>query len=98
MAEPSQDAERAEAELARAKRAFFNQDGTLRSIPSKQGKKDGVLQLVVQSFDKDVSYTEKEVNERLKALYADYATLRRDLIDGGYLKRTDDGKSYWRVK
>lgn len=98
MAEPSQDAERAEAELARAKRAFFNPDGTLRSIPSKQGKKDGVLQLVVQSFDKDVSYTEKEVNEHLKTLYADYATLRRDLIDGGYLKRTDDGKSYWRVK
>ncbi|MFT8889740.1 MAG: DUF2087 domain-containing protein [Ethanoligenens sp.] len=84
--------------LERVKKAFFDKDGNLRSLPSKQSKKQGVLQVVVHTFEKDVHYTEKEINDRLKVIYADFATLRRTLIDFGFLNRTADGKTYWREK
>jgi hypothetical protein len=43
-----------------------------------------------------VRYPEKAINERLKRCKPDHATLRRDLIDYGFMQR---GKGvYWRVE
>jgi len=43
-------------------------------------------------------YTEKEINTILKTCCTsqDYVSFRRDLIDKGYLHRTNDCKAYWR--
>jgi len=44
------------------------------------------------------TYTEKEINAILKTccISQDYVSFRRDLIDNGYLHRTNDCKAYWR--
>jgi hypothetical protein len=45
-------------------------------------------------------YTEKEINEILKECCKsqDYVSFRRELIDKGYLSRTNDCREYWRNK
>lgn len=40
--------------------------------------------------------SEREVTERLSAIWRDPATLRRDLVDNGILERAADGSAYWR--
>ena len=49
-------------------------------------------------FEENRMYSEKEGNEMLTAATSavDCATLRRDLCDFRYLKRTRDGSRYWR--
>ena len=49
----------------------------------------------IDLFDKDVIYTEKQVNEIIKNVYEDYATIRRYLVDYKILSRTTDCKQYW---
>lgn len=36
-----------------------------------------------------------EVNEILKAIYSDFAILRRYLIDYGFMERSRDCTKYW---
>lgn len=71
-------------------------EGPLASFPRKEKRKVAVLRHIASYFKSGVHYTEKEVNERLISFWEeDYATLRRYLIDYGYLDRKDDGKVYW---
>ncbi|MNW69193.1 hypothetical protein D3C74_481460 [compost metagenome] len=46
-------------------------------------------------FDAKKKYSEKEVNEILRTVDSDYATLRRYLIEYGFIDRKDDGSLYW---
>ena len=39
-------------------------------------------------------YTEKELNEKIKELYDDFATMRRYLVDYKFVIRDDYGKNY----
>jgi len=77
--------------------AYFpdGRDGPLASFPNKEKKRLAVLKHISTRFKRGKSYTEKEVNEELKKVYADYALLRRYLIDYGFLSRTPDGGRYW---
>ena len=50
--------------------------------------------LIAQRFIPGVRYTELEVNRELMAVYDDYVTLRRGLIDFGLMDRA--GGEYWR--
>jgi len=54
-----------------------------------------ILREIIKRFQNDRIYTEKEVNEILKAIYDDYVTLRRYLIEYGFLDRKLDGNQYW---
>ena len=54
-----------------------------------------IIDQVAQAFEPGRRYPESEVNEILKALYDDHATLRRYLIDEDLMSRTPDG-TYWR--
>jgi hypothetical protein len=56
------------------------------------------LNYLIQHFDLDRIYTEREVNEIIKRFHIDTAGLRRDLIDAALLARESDGSRYWRVK
>lgn len=75
---------------------FLNADGSIRQIPD-QAKIKPILNYLIQSFDFDRTYTEREVNEIIKRFHIDTSGLRRDLIDAGLLARESDGSQYWRV-
>jgi hypothetical protein len=53
-----------------------------------------VLREIVNRFDKERSYNEKEVNEVLKPVFDDFATIRRYLIEYGFMERNPDGSCY----
>ena len=60
----------------------------------KDEKRNLIMQTITQQFEKGRIYSEKEVNEILKAIYPDFATIRRSLIDYGFMERTDDCREY----
>ncbi len=70
-------------------------DGKLDIFPSKEKRKLIVLQNIMKRFEADRKYSEKEVNEILKAIYSDFATIRRYLIEYGFMNRSKDGSEYW---
>jgi len=75
---------------------LFESDEPLRLklFSPKEKKKIVILRRISKEFSAGRDYSEKEVNELLKAIYPDFATLRRALIDYGYLTRTPDGRVY----
>ena len=75
-------------------RRFFGPDGRLKTLPAKQSRQLAVYDLLAQRFIPGVRYTELEVNRELMAVYDDYVTLRRGLIDFGLMDRA--GGQYWR--
>ncbi|MFD0589873.1 DUF2087 domain-containing protein [Paenibacillus sp. GCM10027627] len=71
-------------------------EGPLDSFPSKEKRKIAVLRHISTFFKLGESYTEAEINERLKSFSdTDYVTIRRYLIEYGYLDRKNDGSEYW---
>ncbi|SDC54358.1 hypothetical protein SAMN02799630_00053 [Paenibacillus sp. UNCCL117] len=70
-------------------------DGLLKTFPSKQKNKLIVLREIAARFRPGRTYSEPEVNEILKQAHDDYVTLRRYLIEYGFLKRQPDGSEYW---
>ncbi|MEQ6377318.1 DUF2087 domain-containing protein [Bacillaceae bacterium S4-13-58] len=76
---------------------YFKQglDGALESFPSKEKRKIIILQHIIRKFDKNRIYTEPEVNGVLKKIFADFATLRRYLIEYGFMDRSKDCSQYW---
>ena len=67
----------------------------LTSIPSVLAKRLLVLERLALEFEPGVRYQEREVDFTLQMFYADYATLRRYLVDYGFLTRADG--VYWRT-
>ncbi|MNI34891.1 hypothetical protein D3C73_888980 [compost metagenome] len=76
---------------------FFKEgpDGPLSHFPKKQKMKLAILRHIMKRFDTTKNYSEKEVNEILRTADADYVTLRRYLIEYGFIDRKDDGSLYW---
>ena len=70
-------------------------DAGIETIPSKEKKKLIILQHILTHFEEGKTYHEKEVNEILKGVNADFVSLRRHLIEYGFMERSDDGGSYW---
>lgn len=70
----------------------------LHSFPSKEKKKITVLRRIVTIFEQGKAYTELEVNAKLKEVYNDFATIRRYLIEYGFMQRSMDGKQYTRCQ
>ena len=69
-------------------------EGEISIIPSKEKKKIIVLQHIVKRFEIGKKYSEKEVNEILKTVHADFVSLRRHLIEYGFMERNNDGSEY----
>lgn len=70
-------------------------DGPITDFPSKEKRKLVILMQLAKRFEPDRRYTEPEVNLVLKAAWHDYVTLRRYLIEYGFLDRERDGSAYW---
>jgi hypothetical protein len=74
-------------------RSYFRA-GRLREIPARRSKRMIVLTRLALEFEPGVRYPEREVNEILKRFHADHASLRRHLVDEGFLSR--ERGVYWR--
>jgi hypothetical protein len=73
----------------------YVRDGRISVIPARREPRLLLLDQVVQAFEPGRRYPETAVNEILRSLYHDQATLRRHLVDEELLSRTPDG-TYWR--
>lgn len=78
---------------ARVLRTFV-EDGRILKMPLAEGKRLVVLRWVLDQLE-DRRYREREISERLKAFFDDYATLRRELINHGLMKR--ENGVYWKA-
>jgi biotin operon repressor len=70
-------------------------DGSLKVIPAQRKKREVVLKHIIKSFQPEVHYTEKQVNEILTHFHEDTATLRREMIAYKMMKRAEG--EYWRI-
>lgn len=70
-------------------------DGELTEFPTKEKRKLVILRYIMKKFDSEKRYAEKEVNEIIRGIYHDYVTIRRYLIEYGFLDRKKDGSEYW---
>jgi hypothetical protein len=71
-------------------------DGRLTTFSMREKYKIVVLREIIKRFERGRSYTEKELNEILKGIYEeDYVTIRRYLIEYGFMDRKNDGSEYW---
>jgi hypothetical protein len=69
--------------------------GRLREIPVKRAKRLVVLERLALEFDVGFRYSESQVNDVLGRFHDDHASLRRYLVDEGFLSR--GGGEYWRT-
>lgn len=67
----------------------------LRDIPTLPKKRMVILKWLLNKFEPDRQYTEREVNEIIKRHHPDCATLRREFIINRLMER--DHGVYWRV-
>ncbi|WP_294352461.1 DUF2087 domain-containing protein [uncultured Clostridium sp.] len=82
-------------EIEATKKAYFTKEGAIKNFPSKEKKKIIVLSEIIKNFKPKTEYSEKEVNRILKRIFEDYVTIRRALIEYGFMDRAQDGSKYW---
>lgn len=70
-------------------------DGPLSEFPKKEKRKIALMRQLIRDFEPNRFYAEREVNDILERRFPDFVTLRRYLIDYGFLDRKPDGSSYW---
>ncbi|MGN6598773.1 MAG: DUF2087 domain-containing protein [Actinomycetes bacterium] len=75
-------------------RSFLDDDGRIRQMPARLGKRLVILDHVSHAFEIGRRYQEVEVNVILRAFFDDYAALRRYLVEEGFLSR--EAGVYWR--
>jgi len=74
--------------------ARFFSGSRLVEIPASRAKRLVVLERLALEFEPGMRYPEKHVNFTLQLFHADYAALRRYLVDEGLMTRADG--VYWR--
>jgi len=79
-------------------RDYSTAKGKLKTLPAQRKKLEAVLRYVVRAFEPGRRYSEKEVNDLLGRYHDDTATLRRELIGSGLMKREGGGGDYWRAQ
>ncbi len=75
---------------------YTRKDGSLKTIPAQRKKLEAVLRYVVKAFKVGKRYNEKQVNEILSGYHEDTASLRRELVGSGLMKREGGAGEYWR--
>jgi hypothetical protein len=83
----------APADVVQVLRRFLPH-GRLLSMPAQRSRRLVVLDHIASAFELGVRYPEREVNAILGGFDDDWATLRRYLVDDGFLTR--EAGVYWR--
>jgi hypothetical protein len=73
----------------------FVVDGRLMGIPAQHKRRVAITKWLAARFETGVRYSEKEVNEIIRRVHHDSSSLRRYMIDYGFMQR--DHGVYWRV-
>jgi hypothetical protein len=73
----------------------FVVDGHLMGIPAQHKRRVAITKWLAAHFETGVRYSEKEINEMIQRVHHDSASLRRYMIDYGFMER--DHGVYWRV-
>lgn len=71
----------------------FLHDGHLVDLPARRKPRTHVLLELVRCFEPGRRYTEPDVNDILAGIGADHAYVRREMVEHGYLCRSEG--LYW---
>lgn len=69
--------------------------GRLSKLPEKEKNWLVILRWLATKFQRDMRYSEKQVNAILTEVHKDYASLRRNLVEYGFMRRERGGGDYW---
>jgi hypothetical protein len=72
----------------------FLVNGRIETMPARQSRRRLLLDVIAQAFEPGIRYPERRVSQFLGVIYADFASLRRYLVDEEFLSRADG--EYWR--
>jgi hypothetical protein len=101
-AEPPAKAPDRQAGYPHELQRFMDAQGRATAWPTKRRDQLLLIEYMAAQFEKGHDYTEKEVNailiEHMNPIFKDYAILRRELYNYGYLDRERDGSRYWRAE
>jgi len=77
---------------------FLDNYGKITQLSQKNKFRVATLRYLVEKFESNRDYTEKEVNEICNEwhTFGDYFLLRRELIDNGLLSRELNCSRYWK--
>lgn len=84
-----------EKEKNKILKIYFDETGHLKEYPAKAKRKIIVLSEIMSNFKEGRKYSEKEVNRILKRIYDDYVSIRRALVEYGFMDRKNDCSEYW---
>lgn len=84
--QPAAEEARLDLHRQRILATFFEQ-GRLRQLPAQRKKRQVVLAAFAADFAPGRDFAEPEVNETIARRYADYCTVRRELVDERLLSR-----------
>jgi DNA-binding transcriptional ArsR family regulator len=73
----------------------YTMNGRLTQMPTKEKKWIVVLRWLSTKFEHGIRYSEKQVNATLSLIHEDYATMRRNLVEYGFMRRERGGGDYW---
>jgi len=81
---------------------YLDEEGRVTRWPNGKGKteaRSAILAYLAEKFEVGTVYTERAVNDILKRWHTfdDWALLRRELFEQGYLNREKDCSEYWRT-
>lgn len=79
-------------------KTFLGADGRITAFPTQQKKELAILRHVLKDFEPGRRYTERQMNERLRAYSDDTARLRRGLVQHGLMAREGGSGAYWRTE
>jgi hypothetical protein len=94
LARPPSDEHAGEPPERRKVLDAFVRNGRIESMPTAPSKRRIVFDWLAGRFDVGRRYSETEVNALLDGHAEDHVSLRRALVDEGFLDR--DGGEYWR--
>lgn len=79
-------------------KAYYDETGRLTQYPSKRPMRILALTKIAEQFEASRKYTEKEVNEIIRAniAFGDVELVRREMFQYRLVDRLKDGSAYWR--
>lgn len=84
-----------EQERLKTVQTYMDENGALKQFPAREKKKIIVLREIMKNFKPDTEYSEKEVNRILMRIFEeDYPSIRRALIEYGFMDRSRDCTVY----
>ena len=83
--------------LPRDLRPFLDDNGRLCQWPSRHKVQRMAVALLAQRFEAGRHYSERELNFIVMDghTFADWALIRRSLVDWKFMERLSDGSKYW---